>query len=90
MRRRVEVHQIKEREKYHKYWILHLPMILNTIKKGFSQKNINANNKYIQIGKTPTTRHMYDTILFYIDVISIQHTRRYNAKIFSHPICIWT
>ena len=41
----MEVHKISERENYHTYWILHPPMLLNTTKKGFAQKNINTNNK---------------------------------------------
>ena len=35
MRRYVEVRKIPERDKYHTYWRLHLPMLLNTIKKRF-------------------------------------------------------
>ena len=41
---RVEAHQIPERDQHHTYWRLHLRMLLNTIKKGFSQQNINTNN----------------------------------------------
>ena len=37
----MEVHQRPERDKYHTYWRLHLPMLLNTKK---AQKNINAKN----------------------------------------------
>ena len=44
MRRHVEVHQILERDKYHTYWRLHFPMLLNTIEKGFVQKNISTKN----------------------------------------------
>ena len=40
----MKVEKIPEREKYNTYWRLHLPMLLSTIKKGFSQKNINTNN----------------------------------------------
>ena len=45
MRRHVEVQQIPEIDNYHTYWRLHLPMLLNTIKKGFAQQNIKTNNK---------------------------------------------
>ena len=44
MRRHVEVHQKPKRDKYRTYWRLQLLMLLNTIKKIFSQKNINTNN----------------------------------------------
>ena len=45
MRRHVEVHRISERENYHTYCRLRLPMLLNTInKKVFAQKNINNSN----------------------------------------------
>ena len=41
----VKTNQIKERYKYNTYWKMHLPMLLNTIKKGFAQQNIKTNNK---------------------------------------------
>ena len=44
MRSHVEVQQMPERENYHTYWRLHLPILLNTIKKGFAKQNINSNN----------------------------------------------
>ena len=47
MIRHVESHQTPEKDKHHTYWRLHLLMLLNTIKKGFSQQNINTNNKSI-------------------------------------------
>ena len=40
----MEVHQGSERDKYHTYWRLRLPMLLNTIKKGFVQQTINTKN----------------------------------------------
>ena len=33
MRRHVEFHQIPERYKYNTYWRLHLPMLMNKIKR---------------------------------------------------------
>ena len=45
MRRHVEVQKMSERDNYHTYWRLHLPMLLNTMEKnGFAQQNINTNN----------------------------------------------
>ena len=46
MRRHVEDHQRQENKENHKYWRLHLPMLLTKIKKGSSQKNMNTNNAY--------------------------------------------
>ena len=40
----MEFHQRPERDKYCTHWILHLPMLLDTIKEGFSKNNINSNN----------------------------------------------
>ena len=38
MIRRMEVHQISEKEKYHTYWRLHLPILTTTIKRFFTYK----------------------------------------------------
>ena len=45
MIRHVEDHQMSERDNYHTYWKLHLPMLLNTmVKNGFEQQNIDTKN----------------------------------------------
>ena len=44
MKIHVEVHQRSERYICYIYWIINLPMLLNTIKKGFAHKNINTHN----------------------------------------------
>ena len=71
MGRHVEVHQIPERYKYHTYWTLHLPMILNTIKK-IAQQNVNTNNTYIigKIGKS-SYEHVANVSLEYVCAKSI-------------------
>ena len=42
----MEVHQRPENNKYYTHWRLHLHILLNTTKKGFTKQNINTNNKY--------------------------------------------
>ena len=44
MRSNVEVQKISERDSYHTYWILNLPMLPNTIKNCFAQQNMDTNN----------------------------------------------
>ena len=54
MRGHVEVQKVPERDKYYTCRRLHLPMLLNKIKNGLAQENINTNNTYVvgQILKT--------------------------------------
>ena len=53
MRRHMEFHQMSESDNCQKYWRLHLPMQLNTMKK-FAQNHINTNNTS-DIGKIVKT-----------------------------------
>ena len=58
MRRHVEVPKTPKRDNYQTYWRPHIPMLLNTIKKGFVQKNINTNktSAVVQIVKNAYKR----------------------------------
>ena len=44
MRRHVEFQKTSERDNFYTYWRLHIPMLLNQMKKKVSKKNINSNN----------------------------------------------
>ena len=50
MGRHVEVQKMSERENYHTYWILHLPMLLSTIKKRVCTEKYKY-QQYIAVGQ---------------------------------------
>ena len=47
MKNHLSVHNIQEREIYHTFWILPLPILLNTILKGNELKHLGTINIYV-------------------------------------------
>ena len=44
MKNHLSVHNRQEREKYHTFWIMPLPILLNMILKGYEPKNLSTRN----------------------------------------------
>ena len=54
----VTFQKISEQEKYHTYWRLHIPMLLNMMKKGLAPQNSNTNNTSV-VGKISQIFELY-------------------------------